>query len=165
MILLDADESSMRDDSYPSMLIGKYFIGSANISEIPKKNGETLMTQSSFLLLYANLAATSEDDPPPDKKNKYWKVQTVVEAVQNARHSLLPEEYNCIDEQMIPFHDRMLVTQHVKNREMALEFLRNIYIQDWEDQLSCNLLRIYQRMKISKSSSTITLQVYPFCWN
>ena len=74
------------------------------------------MTQSSFLLLYANLAATSEDDPPPNNKNKYWKVQTVVEAVRNACHSLPPEEYNSIDKQMIPFHGRMPARQYFKNK-------------------------------------------------
>ena len=74
------------------------------------------MTQSRFLLLYANLSATSDDEPPMGNTNKYWKVQPMVEAVRSACHSLPHEDYNSIDEQMIPFHGRVPARQYIKNK-------------------------------------------------
>ena len=74
------------------------------------------MTQSKFLQIAANLAATSDDDPPAGTTNKFWKVHPVVVAVREACRSLPPEEHNSIDEQMIPFHGRMPARQFVKNK-------------------------------------------------
>ena len=44
------------------------------------------ITQSRFLLIFPNPAATSDDDPSPGNTNNYWKIHPIVETVRNACH-------------------------------------------------------------------------------
>ena len=74
------------------------------------------MPQRRFLLIYANLAVTSNEMPPANNINKYWKVQPIVDAIRSACRSLPHEEHNSIDEQMIPFHGRVPARQYVKGK-------------------------------------------------
>ena len=73
------------------------------------------MTQSRFLFIHANLAATCGEEPTHNT-NKYWKVHPVVEIVRNGYRALEPEKFNSVDEQMIPFHGRCPACQYIKNK-------------------------------------------------
>ena len=66
-----------------------------------------VIPRNRFLTLMTSLTATSEENPPANNTNKYWKVEPVVEYVRNACRSLSPEEFNSVDEQMIPFTGRI----------------------------------------------------------
>ena len=73
------------------------------------------MTRSRFLFIQAYLAATSGEESM-NNINTYWKVDPVEEIVRKSCTALEPEEFNSIDEQMIPFHGRCLARQYIKNK-------------------------------------------------
>lgn len=75
-----------------------------------------MMTQKQFLQLFANLAATNSDEPPPGTMDIYWKIKPVADAVRTTCLSLPPEEFNNIDEQMIPFQGRVPGRQYMMKK-------------------------------------------------
>ena len=75
-----------------------------------------VMTQKRFLTIFTNLAATSNQEQPCESTNIYWKVALIIDAVPNACISLSPEENNSINEQMIPFQDRVPGWQYIKSK-------------------------------------------------
>ena len=74
------------------------------------------MTQKRFLIIFTNLAATSNQEWPHESTNIYWKVDPIIDAVRNVCISLPPEENNSIDEQMTPFQGCVPKWQYVKNK-------------------------------------------------
>lgn len=71
---------------------------------------------SRFFKLRNNLHVVSQREPPPGNTNRFWKVDPVVKAVRKRCLELQPEEYNSVDEQMIPFTGRAPAKQFVKNK-------------------------------------------------
>ena len=51
-----------------------------------------VMTHKSFLIIFANVAATSNPGRPRESTNIYWKVAPIIDAVRNACISLPPEK-------------------------------------------------------------------------
>ena len=65
--------------------------------------------------LCSNLDVFSQRDLVPENNGRFWKVNPVIEAVRKRYKELLLEEYKSIDEQMIPFTDRMPAKQFNNN--------------------------------------------------
>ena len=56
-------------------------------------------------------------DPTPEQgTNKFWKVQPLIDAVRSHCLKLPREEYNSVDEQMIPFTGRVPAKQYIKGK-------------------------------------------------
>ena len=55
------------------------------------------ITQSRFLFIHADLAATRSEEPMNNIK-KYWKVHPVVEIVRNVCRDLEPKDLSNVDE-------------------------------------------------------------------
>ena len=75
-----------------------------------------VMTQKRFLMIFANLAATSNQEWPRESTNIYCKVVLIIDAVCNACTSLPPEENNSINEPVIPFKGCVPGWQYIKNK-------------------------------------------------
>ena len=73
------------------------------------------LTRTEFLDIYANLSATTDHDKPANPK-LFWKVDPIVQIIRENMGAQPMEEFNSIDEQMIPFHGRMPARQYIKNK-------------------------------------------------
>ena len=71
------------------------------------------MTQKRFLLIFANLVATSDDEAPLDTI-VYWKIQSIINVILQTCKVFEPDKHNSIDEQMIPFQGCAPCCQYVR---------------------------------------------------
>ena len=78
------------------------------------------MPVNRFFKLRQNIHAVSAREPPKDNTNKFWKVDPVVTAVHNMCRLLPHEEYCSVDDQMIPFTERMPAKQVIKSKPNPL---------------------------------------------
>lgn len=54
--------------------------------------------------------------PSDENFDKLYKVRPLLLAISNALNQIPPEEYNCVDEQIIPFKGRHVLKQYVRNK-------------------------------------------------
>ena len=100
----------MENSKYPR--IRMYLGRSIRVSLI----GGTINLNCHFNLC-SNLDVVSQRDLVPENNGRFWKVNPVIEAVRKRYKELLLEEYKSIDEQMIPFTDRMPAKQFSNNNQ------------------------------------------------
>nr|XP_039250202.1 piggyBac transposable element-derived protein 3-like [Styela clava] len=74
------------------------------------------MPVNRYFLLRNSLHVNAARQPPTGENCKFWKVKPVINAVRNRCIQLPREEFNAVDEQMIPFTGRVPAKQFVKGK-------------------------------------------------
>lgn len=83
--------------------------------------------------------------PKDDNFDKLYKVRPLIAEIQKSLTMVPQEEYNCVDEQIIPFKGRHTLKQYVKNKQHNWGF--KIFTRTGESGLMYNF-------KIIKHSSS-----------
>lgn len=76
----------------------------------------TAVPVNTYFQLCTNLHINAAQGPDAQNRNKFWKVQPVVDVVQNRCLKLPHEEYTSVDEQMIPFTGQVPAKQFIKSK-------------------------------------------------
>lgn len=74
------------------------------------------MTRDRFFQLRMNLHVVNNLERPQDCKDKLYKVRPILNSIRKRLLELEPEEYLCVDEQMIPFTGKLSIKQYVKGK-------------------------------------------------